>query len=128
MCGYIYLSIHSRLLTILSLPLLTKPLQESIFRVLSAVLSAVLPLGNVACGVAVPDNMETAVVHVKQHIAIAARRVVSIVLYLLLGVDVEVYITGQLFFLCLLRYLALHLLQGAHMHDLIDVISIIAIY
>ena len=85
MCGYIYLSIHSRLLTILSLPLLTKPLQESIFRVLFAVLSAVLHLGSVAC---VRWRCVTAVVHVKQHIAIAARLLVSIVLCLLLGVDV----------------------------------------
>lgn len=35
-------------------------------------LSAVLHLGNVSFAVAVRDNMETAVVHVKQHIAVAA--------------------------------------------------------
>ena len=66
-------------------PLLTKSLQESIFRVLFAVLSAVLHLGSVAC---VRWRCVTAVVHVKQHIAIAARLLVSIVLCLLLGVDV----------------------------------------
>lgn len=35
-------------------------------------LSAVLHLGNIAFAVAVRDNMETAVVHVKQHVAIVA--------------------------------------------------------
>ena len=47
--------------------------QESMFRVLSAVLH----LGNVSFAVAVRDNMETAVVHAKQNVAVAAGLMVA---------------------------------------------------